>query len=76
MQFMADNNLDISRADTFIEGKKVKQGAHITMGTDESTLIGLMNDKYIPVLFCINERQYKLLSSGITDLEQLKAFEK
>lgn len=76
MQFMADNNLDISRADTFVEGKKVKAGSHITMGADESTLMGLASDKYIPVLFCINEKQYKLLSSGVTDLEQLKAVEK
>lgn len=76
LQFMADNNLDVSRADTFVEGQKVKQGAHITMGADESALYGLMNEKYIPVLFFINKEQYKLLSSGITDLEQLKAVEK
>lgn len=76
MQFMSDNNLDISRADTFVGGEKVKQGAHITIGADESALMGLANRKYIPVLFCVNEKQYKLLSSGITDLKQLKAVEK
>ena len=76
LQFMADNNLDVMRADTFVEGQKVKQGATITMGADESVLYGLMNEKYIPVLFCINKEQYKLLSSGVTDLEQLKAIEK
>ena len=75
-QFMADNNLDISRADTFVEGGMSKQGARITMGADESALYGLMDEKYIPVLFCINKEQYKLLSSGVTDLEKLKAVEK
>ena len=75
MKFMSDNNLDISRADTFIEGKKVKQGAEITMGADENTLLGLMYGKYIPVLFCINKEQYKLISNGITDFEKLKEAE-
>ena len=72
MQFMADNNLDITRADTLVSGQKVKQGAEITIGTDENTLIGLMSEKYIPVLFCINKEQYKLLSKGIKDIDELK----
>jgi len=45
------------------------------MGTDEATLIGLMNDKYIPVLFCVNKKQYKLLSKGIKNLDELKKAE-
>lgn len=73
MQFMADNNLDISRADTFVSGKSVKQGAEITMGTDLNALIKVQTGSYIPVLFFINENQYKLLSEDVTDIEKLKA---
>lgn len=73
MQFMADNNLDISRFDTFVSAYKTKKGSEITIGADEKTLLGLMNDKYIPVLFCLNAEQYKLLCSGITDVELLKS---
>ncbi|WP_419486997.1 hypothetical protein [Chryseobacterium bernardetii] len=72
MQFMADNNLDIRRFDTFVAGNKTKKGSELTMGADESTLLGLMNDKYIPVLFCVNAEQYKMLSAGITDINLLK----
>ncbi|ALR29741.1 hypothetical protein ATE47_04045 [Chryseobacterium sp. IHB B 17019] len=73
MQFMADNNLDIRRFDTFVSGEKVKIGSHLTMGADQSTLLGLMNEKYIPVLFCVNKDQYKKISAGITDLKQLES---
>lgn len=72
MAFMAENNLDISRADTFVEGKSVKQGAHVTMGADMKALINIQTGKYTPVLFLLNKEQYKLLSSGNTDLETLK----
>ncbi len=70
MQFMAENDLDIRRFDSFISGEKVKAGSHLTMGADQSTLLGLMSEKYIPVLFCVNKDQYKKLSEGITDLNE------
>jgi len=69
---MSDNNLDISRADTFVAGRSTKQGAEITMGADLGTLIKIQTETYIPVLFCINAKQYELLSKGITDLKELK----
>lgn len=73
MAFMAKNNLDISRADTFVEGKTVKQGANITMGASMKDLINIQTGKTTPVLFLLNNEQYKLLSSGNTDLETLKS---
>lgn len=73
MAFMAKNDLDIARSDAFVSGLSVKQGAHVTMGTDMKTLINIQTEKYIPVLFCINHEQYKLISSGETDLEILKS---
>lgn len=73
MAFMAENNLDISRADSFVEGKSVKQGAAITMGASMKDLINIQTEKTIPVLFFINFEQYKLLSVGNTDLETLKS---
>ncbi|BAP30108.1 uncharacterized protein CHSO_1071 [Chryseobacterium sp. StRB126] len=73
MAFMAENNLDISRADSFVEGKSVKQGANITMGASMKDLINIQTEKTIPVLFFLNIEQYKLLSSGNTDLETLKS---
>lgn len=73
MAFMAENNLDIARSDAFVSGQSVKQGAHITMGTDMKTLINIQTEKYTPVLFCINTEQYILISSGETDVETLKS---
>ncbi|AZA82183.1 hypothetical protein C1637_09865 [Chryseobacterium lactis] len=73
MAFMASNDLDITRADTFVEGKSVKQGAQITMGADLKALINIQTGKCTPVLFFLNNEQYKLLSSGNTDLETLKS---
>ena len=53
MRFMSDYGLDISRADTFIGAKKVKQGTEITMGADDKSLNKLIEGKCIPVLFLI-----------------------
>ncbi|TQM18311.1 hypothetical protein [Chryseobacterium aquifrigidense] len=72
MAFMAENNLDIARSDSFVEGKSVKQGANITMGASMKDLINIQMGKVTPVLFLLNNEQYKLLSSGNTDLELLK----
>jgi hypothetical protein len=73
MAFMAEHNLDISRANTFVEGKSVKQGANITMGASLKDLINIQTGKCTPVLFLINNEQYKLLSAGNTDIETLKS---
>ena len=76
MRFMSDNNLDISRADTFIGAKKVKQGTEITIGADDKSLNKLIEGKCIPVLFLINKKQYEMLSKFSLESENIKELEK
>ena len=76
MRFMSDNNLDISRADTFIGAKKVKQGTEITMGADDKSLNKLIEGKCIPVLFLINKKQYKMLSELSLESANIKELKK
>ncbi len=42
----------------FISADKVKGGAKISMGVEESYLHDLMNDKVMPILIMVNKQEY------------------
>ncbi|AVR47226.1 hypothetical protein C7S20_19305 [Christiangramia fulva] len=49
----------VSISPHFVSGVKTKQGAHITMGTEESALHDIMNDKCMAVLVLIDKEEYQ-----------------
>ncbi|AIM37391.1 hypothetical protein KO02_12335 [Sphingobacterium sp. ML3W] len=51
------HNLALSNA--FVSGNKVKQGAHITMGAEFSSLVEIMEDKVRPILLLINWEEFE-----------------
>lgn len=42
----------------FVEGHKVKQGAKITMGAEEQSLLDLFNDKAMPILLIVDKDEF------------------
>lgn len=54
----------VSVSYNFVEGNKVKQGAKITMGTEYSGLMDIMNDKVIPVLLLVDKDEYFKRAEG------------
>jgi hypothetical protein len=48
----------VSVSPHFISGNKVKQGSHITMGSEQSTLIDLMEETHIAILVVIDKKEY------------------
>ena len=45
-------------SNTFVSGRRVKQGATIEMGCEESILIAAMTGKYIPILVFVKKEEY------------------
>lgn len=52
----------VSVSGNFISADKVKQGTKVSMGSDDSSLFGIMNDKLIPVLLLIDKETYLKLT--------------
>lgn len=59
------NQLDIKNntrlvaiSNVFISADKVKQGAKVCMGTDESALFDIVSEKVIPLLILVNKEEY------------------
>jgi hypothetical protein len=42
----------------FISATKIKQGAKISMGVEESALFNLATEKVIPILLLVNKEEY------------------
>lgn len=59
----------VSVSNTFVSGNKVKQGAKITMGTELSGLMDIMNEKVIPVLVLVDKEEYFKISEA-SEVEQ------
>ncbi len=55
---MAEKNLDVRAATNFVEGKKVKQGALLTMGVEYQALLDIMAGTHIPVIYVMNAKQF------------------
>lgn len=52
----------VSVGSNFISADKIKQGSKISMGSDESAVMELMNDKVIPILLLVDKEEYFKLS--------------
>ncbi len=57
----------------FVEGKKVKAGALITMGVEESMLHDLVAETRIPALFMIDKATYFKLDKDESDPKELSS---
>ncbi len=56
---MSRENKDIRMSTNFVKADKVSQGATITMGVDEKTLLDLMLNKHQCILFVVDWEQYQ-----------------
>lgn len=52
----------VSVGSNFISADKIKQGTKIAMGSDDSALHQIMNNKVIPILLLIDKEEYFKLS--------------
>ncbi len=48
----------VSVSANFISADKIKQGTKISMGSDTSSLMEIMNENVMPVLLLINKEEY------------------
>nr|DAI89655.1 MAG TPA: hypothetical protein [Caudoviricetes sp.] len=52
----------VSVGSNFISADKIKQGTKISMGSDDSALHQILNDKVIPILLLVDKEEYFKLS--------------
>ncbi len=48
----------VAVSNAFVSGNKVKAGAHITMGAEESCLLDLLSGKAIALLLVVDKEEY------------------
>lgn len=54
----------------FISADKVKQGTKVCIGTDDSALFDIMNEKVIPILVLVDKEKYNEIKNQETRLSQ------
>ena len=56
---MSRENKDIRMSTNFVRADKVSEGAVVAMGVDEKTLLDLVTNKYVCILFVVDWEQYQ-----------------
>jgi len=70
---MAEQNKNIRMSTILVSANKKGENGHITMGIEGNSVteIALDPDKYIPILFLVDKKEYFELAEQESELEQI-----